>query len=82
MSAAIILGVAMVTIVYVAAIMVCFLYIRRCVISKTLIALHRLWKLLKFMWIFVPKTSSFEPFQPRTDTVAVCAILSGASARI
>jgi len=31
MSAAIILGVAMVTVVYVAAIMVCFLYIRRCV---------------------------------------------------
>ena len=30
MSAAIILGVAMVTVVYVAAIMVCFLYIRRC----------------------------------------------------
>ena len=29
MSAAIILGVAMVTVVYVAAIMVCFLYIRR-----------------------------------------------------
>jgi len=31
MSAAIILGVALVTVVYVAAIMVCFLYIRRCV---------------------------------------------------
>ena len=30
MSAAIIVGVAIVTVVYVAAIMVCFLYIRRC----------------------------------------------------
>ena len=35
MSAAIILGVAMVTVVYVAAIMVCFLYIRRCVFLYT-----------------------------------------------
>jgi len=39
MSAAIILGVAMVTVVYVAAIMVCFLYIRRCVFSYAFIRL-------------------------------------------
>ena len=37
MSAAIIVGVAMVTVVYVAAIMVCFLYIRRCVFNYVLI---------------------------------------------
>jgi len=36
MSAAIIIGVAIVTVVYVAAIMVCFLYIRRCVFSCAL----------------------------------------------